>query len=124
MTSLKNKLVFNHIKNIPHSFDVNTFMDWDYLKYYKVSRLTCSRSTIALCGLVTSMHIINKEHSAKTIRLLRTLYTRLPRRHVARKGKKGSEVYTTNLSVLVKRHHKKKPIARMCLHQQIYQKWQ
>ena len=120
MTSLTNKLVFNHIKNIPHSFDVNTFMDWDYLKYYKVSRLTCSRSTIALSGLVTSVHIINKEDGAKTIRLLRTLNTRLQRRHVTRKGKKGSEnqkVYNTNLSVLVKRHHKKKPIARMCLHQ-------
>jgi hypothetical protein len=100
MTSLTNKLVFNHIKNIPHSFDVNTFMDWDYLKYYKVSRLTCSRSTIALSGFVTRMHIINKEDSAKTIRLLRTLYTRLQRRHVTRKGKKGSEnqrVYNTNL---------------------------
>jgi hypothetical protein len=91
MTSLTNKLVFNHFKNILHSFDVNTFMDWDYLKYYKVSRLTCSRSTIALSGLVTSVHIINKEDGEKTIRLLQTLNTRLQRRHVTRKGKKGSE---------------------------------
>jgi hypothetical protein len=71
------------------------------------------------------MHIINKEDVAKTIRLLRTLYTRLQRRNVTRKGKKGSEnqkVYNINLSELVKRHHKKKPIARMCLHQQISQK--
>ena len=37
------------------------------------------------------MHIINKEDVAKTIRLLRTLYTRLRRRNVTRKGKKGSE---------------------------------
>ena len=66
-------------------------MDWDYLKYYKVSRLTCFRSSIAIMGLVTSMHIINKEDVTKTIRLLRTLYTRLQRRNVARKGKKGSE---------------------------------
>ena len=89
MTSLTNKFVFNHIKNIPHLFNVNTFMDWDYLKYYKVSRLTCFRSTIVIIG--TSMHIINKEDVAKTIRLLRTLYTRLRKRNVTRKGKKGSE---------------------------------
>ena len=37
------------------------------------------------------MHIINKEDVAKTIRLLRTLYTRLRRRNVTRKEKKGSE---------------------------------
>jgi hypothetical protein len=73
------------------------------------------------------VHIINKEDGENTIRLLQTLNTRLQKRHVTRKGKKGSEnqkVYNTYLSVLVKRHHKKKPIARMCLHQQIYQKWQ